>query len=417
MNKSITLGFRLALQSLKHNRLRSVLTMFGILVGIAMVIIVMSAGNGVKSLILGEVSSFGDNWINIEVKVPSTGKNSTANASAMSSGVTITTLTAEDAEAVEALSSITNTYAVITGQAVVAYGQEKMRPMIYGVTPSYIEIDTSTVEEGRFFTEEENKSASQVVVLGSEAKEVLFGNNDAIGKNVRIDGKGYSVVGVMTERGATGFFNMDSMIYLPLATTQKKIMGINHVLAIIAQTDGTGNPENTAEEIRWLIRERHDISDPEKDDFAVTTMEEALEIVDTVVFGLTMLLIVLSAISLLVGGVGIMNVMYVSVAERTFEIGLRKAVGARKEDILKQFLSEAVFLTVFGGVAGVLIGILFSYLVAVGAQYGGLDWEFHISLASILISTVFSLTVGIIFGVYPARRAAELDPIEALRQE
>lgn len=382
-----------------------------------MVIIVMSAGEGVRSLILGEVGSFGDNWIDIEVKVPSTGKNSQENAGAIAQGVTITTLTNDDAEAITGLKNIRSAYSGVTTQAAITWQNERTRPMIFAVTPEYIDIDASEIAEGIFYSEDDEQRAANVIVLGSAVKEILFGNTEAVGKQVGLDGKTFQVVGVMEERGASGFFDMDKLVYIPLTTAQKKLMGIDHVSFIIAQMTDDAPPEATAEQIRWLLRERHDISDPDKDDFAVTTQEEAVELVGTIVFGLTALLIVLSSISLIVGGVGIMNVMYVSVAERTFEIGLRKAVGATRRRILWQFLTEALVVTLIGGVIGIVVGIIISWLVSYGAQSQGLKWDFHISFASIIISTLFSLVVGLGFGVYPAKKAASLSPVEALRAE
>lgn len=413
----MALPLRTAIQVLKKNTLRSFLTLFGILVGIAMVIIVLSAGNGLKQLILGEVSSFGNNWINIEVKVPETQKNSQENSRAMASGVVIKTLTTEDAEAITALHNITDAYAGITSQAVVSYQTEKLQSTIFGVSDSYIRINPSELREGRFFDREENVGAAQVTVLGFELKNDLFGNGDAVGKNIKVSGKSFEVVGVMEPLGASGFLDMDNTMYLPVKTVQKKIIGSDHVLWIVASVAEMDKAEGTAEEIRSLMRERHNISTPDKDDFAVTTMTEAVSLVQNIVFGITILLVTLAGVSLIVGGVGIMNVMYVSVAERTFEIGLRKAVGATDRDILEQFLTEAVLLTVTGGVLGIIVGIVLSFLIALIAQSQGLDWSFHISVLSIIVSTTFAVAVGLIFGVTPARRAAELDPIVAIRQE
>ncbi len=414
---SILRSVRMALHTFQKTKGRSFLTVFGITIGIAMVIVVLSAGRGVKSLILNEVSSFGDDWINIEIKIPSAGKTSQENSSGIARGVTITTLKREDMNAIVRLKNIQEAYAGITTQVVVSYAQQKERPSVFGVTASYHGIDKTEVVNGRFFSEEEENAASQVVVLGAEIATDLFANQDPVGQNVKIDGKGYRVVGVMESIGATGFLNMDDIVYLPLKTVQRKIMGIDHVLWIVGQTVDNSKAETTAEEIRWLMRDRHDIPNPDKDDFSVTTMNEALGIVNTVVTGITGLLVVLAAISLLVGGVGIMNVMYVSVAERTFEIGLRKSVGASKKEILRQFLTEAIVITLLGGVAGIFIGVLISYLVAFGAQSAGLAWSFEISLFSIMLSVVFSVAVGLFFGLYPAKKAAALDPISAIRQE
>lgn len=416
MNK-ILVSFHLAIRSLKLNVSRSILTIVGIMVGIAMVVIVLSAGNGLKGIILDQVSGFGNNWINIEVKVPQTGKNSQDNGSAQASGVVITSLKEEDMQAIKKLPNIVNAYAGLTTQAVVSYQDETKRPLVFGVSPSYTNINKDEVEKGQFFSEEENKAVNTVVVLGYDVAQNLFGDADPIGKLVKIDKGNYQVVGVMEKLGNGGFLNMDQVIYIPLKTVQKKMMGVDHVSWIVAEAKDNTDAFSTSQEIIGLMRERHKITDPDKDDFAVTTQEEASEIVGTIVIGISGLLIALSCNSLLVGGVGIMNVMYVSVAERTFEIGLRKSAGATTSDILWQFLVEAIVLTLFGGVLGVIIGIAISFLISVVANAIGFDWVFKISLFSIILSTSFSTLVGVLFGLYPAKKAASLDPMVAIRQE
>lgn len=414
MKKILTL----AISQIKKNKGRTILTIFGITIGVAVVILVLSAGNGVKGLVLGELDSFGSNWVDIEVKVPSTGKGSLENAHSMAGGVTITTMTLDDADRILVLDNIINMYAGVTTQAVFAYANEKKQPTVFAVTASYIDIDTGTViKNGRFFTDEEDRSTSQVVVLGSALKETLFGNDEAIGKNIKADGKSFRVIGELEERGATGFFNYDEIAYIPLHTVQKKMMGIDHVLFMIGQMANPDKSAATSEEIRLILREQHDITDPDKDDFSVTTQQESVELIDTVFIGIQALLVVLATISLIVGGVGIMNVMYVSVVERTFEIGLRKSVGATEKSIRSQFLTEAVVLTLFGGGIGIITGILLSFLVATGAQFAGLNWQFIISVPSIIIGVTFSASIGLIFGYFPAKRAATLDPITALRKE
>jgi putative ABC transport system permease protein len=390
---------------------------FGITIGIAVVIIVLSAGNGVKRLILNEVDSFGSNWINIEVKVPSTNQISSENAGAQARGVVITSLTLEDKAAIEALNTIVAAYAGLTSQSVVSFGTETVQPLIFGVTPEYADIDQGRMKEGRFYTMEEATSAANVIVLGANIKERLFGNDSALGKKISVGRSKYDVIGIMEERGSTGFFNYDDIVYIPTQTVQRTIMGVQHVQFIIAQLEDNASPAATAEEIRFLLRDRHNIDDPNDDDFAVTTQEESIALINTIFFGITSLLVVLAAISLVVGGVGIMNVMYVSVVERTFEIGLRKAVGAKQRDISRQFLIEAVILTCIGGVIGIIAGIGISYIIALIAQSQGLLWQFELSIPSIFIGTVFSLSVGLVFGYFPARRAAALDPISALRDE
>jgi putative ABC transport system permease protein len=409
--------FTTAISSLKRNKVRTSLTVFGITIGIAVVIIVLSAGNGVKRLILNEVDSFGSNWINIEVKVPSADQISSENASSQSRGVVITTLTLGDKKAVAELDNIDAVYAGLTSQSVVSYTTESEQPLIFGVTSEYVDIDQGRIASGRFYTEDEAESAADVVVLGSGIKETLFGNDTAVGIKIDIGGKKYEVIGVFEERGATGFFNFDDVVFLPTQTVQRNIMGVDHVQFMVAELRDNSIAKVTAEEIRFLLRDRHDIDDPVDDDFAVTTQEESIALIDTIFFGITALLVVLAAISLVVGGVGIMNVMYVSVVERTFEIGLRKAVGAREADISRQFLVEAILLTMIGGAIGIVGGIFLSFVVAIVAQSQGLNWQFELSIPSIIIGTVFSLSVGLIFGYFPAKRAAALNPISALRDE
>ncbi len=407
----------IAYSTLRKNKGRVIMTIFGITIGIAMVIIVFSAGEGVKGLIMGEISSFGNNWINIEIKVPSTSKNSHVNALAIAHGVSITTLNIRDAEEISKIKQIKYLYAGVTSQSIVTYKNEKKRPLIFGVTPDYHKIDKGKIEFGRFYTQSEEDSSAQVVVLGHSIAEDLFGNDNPIGKMIKIDKKSFRVIGVMEKRGVSGFFNFDETAFIPLKTTQIKLLGINHILWIIAEIYDDANGEYVAEEIRSIVRSRHDITDPDKDDFAVTTMEEALEIVNNILFGITWLLIALSLISLVVGGVGIMNVMYVSVAERTFEIGLRKSVGASKEDILFQFLTEAVLITFLGGIIGIIIGILISFIISFIATSQGLEWVFRIPISAILISVIFSSIVGLVFGTSPAINASKLNPIDAIKKE
>ena len=395
--------------------MRTFLTIFGIVIGITMVIIVLSAGEGLRGIIMGEISRFGDDWIDIEVKVPSAKKNSHENAMAFAAGVSVTTLSLGDERAIRQLDNVKNTYAMITTQAVVSYQNEKERPMIFAVSPSYIDVDKSEVERGRFFIDSEDRATAQVIVLGVELADNLFGNTDPLGKKIKVGSKSFEVIGVMEELGSTGFLNMDTLAYIPVRTAQKKLMGIDHILMIMAQVVDNTKTRATAEEVGYLLRERHNVRGPDKDDFAVTTMEEAIEMVGTIIFGVTWLLIALAAISLLVGGVGIMNVMYFSVAELSFEIGLRKAVGASSRAILMQFLVEAVIVTLLGGAVGMLAGIFISYIIALIAQFLGFQWIFSISLFSIFLGVSFSAAVGIIFGLYPAMQASKLDPIVSMR--
>jgi putative ABC transport system permease protein len=414
-----------AIESMFANKMRTFLTILGIVIGIASVIIVYSAGAGIQGLIMGQMESFGTDIVNTEVKVPTNNKvsnTSAAGATDLAQGVQITTLTLDDMLAVRKLPNVKNSYATILGQEQISYGNELKKGFIIGTNATFIEIDKSTVETGRFFTEEEDKTLGQVVVLGSKMKEKLFGASDCIGRMVKIRKTKFRVIGVMKERGAVMGMDFDDIIYVPVRTLQKKVMGIDYLQSFISQITDVNRSEETAGEIRALLRDRHEITvknadDYNKDDFRVVTMKEMMSLMGTVTGAITLLLLAIVAISLVVGGVGIMNIMYVIVSERTGEIGLRKAVGARYSDIMWQFLIESVLITVLGGIIGVALGILISYLISIGANYKGLDWRFQIPAKSIFVALGFSSFFGIVFGLYPARKAARLDPITALRKE
>ena len=410
------ISLNIALKSLKNNKTRTVLTVIGIIIGIAAVIIVMSAGEGLKGEILGQLEAFGSKLIQIEVKVPTTGKNSTQNASTIAQGVNITTLTMEDADAIGKLPNIEAYYVMIMDQEVVSYLDQQKSVNIIGTLPAYVEMGKTKVKTGRFFTLEEDNSLARVVVLGSKLSAKLFGNQDPLGKDIKIGKNKFRVVGIMDDAGATFGFDFDQMAYVPAKTLQKIVMGIDYIQAVTVNIADTDKEAETADDITYLMRTRHQIDDPKYDDFAVTTMTEARDMINTIFNGITLLLIAIAGISLLVGGVGIMNIMYVSVSERTFEIGLRKAVGARKNEILWQFLFEAIIITLLGGALGIATGIGISYMISFVAGLLGYNWSFILPPQSIVIAFGFCGAVGLIFGYYPARHAANMDPITALRQ-
>jgi putative ABC transport system permease protein len=411
------LPIKLAIDSLRTNLGRTVLTILGIVIGIAAVITVLSTGQAIKGLIIGEVEAFGSDFIEVEVKTPNTSQASTENAFSMVGGAMITTLTEDDAEAIERHPNIKNFYAGAMGQKLINYENEFKQSLILGVNAAFIDIDPGEVEYGRFFLESENQGLAKVAVLGSKMRESLFGDQDPIGESIKIGKEKFQVIGVLKEKGASLGMDMDNMIFMPLRTLQKRLLGIEHVTFIVAKMIDPGIGDQTAEDVTFIMRDEHKITDPDKDDFAVITMEQMIEMMDVIFYGIQMLLIALGSISLIVGGVGIMNIMYVSVTERTSEIGLRKSIGAKYQDILWQFLAEAVILTLIGGIIGIIVGILLSALIALIAGSQGLDWEFAISWVGMLIAVVMSSGVGLIFGLYPARQAAIKDPIVAIRHE
>ena len=407
---------------MRANKMRTVLTLLGLVIGIMTVIIVYSAGEGIRGLVLGQVESFGTDTVITEIKVPSNktgsaGDNQSGNAQA--SGVQVTTMTVDDMEAVKKLPNLISGYGAVLSQEQASYGNELRRAFILGTSAAYIDIDAgSTIAEGRFFTEAEDKSLSPVAVIGQGMKEKLFGDSDAIGKSVKLRNERFTVIGVMAPRGAVMFMNFDDYIYVPIRTLQKKLMGTDYISYMVHQLADVKGAAATADDIKYTMRERHEITDPIKDDFRVTTMEESMATLDTITNALTFLLLAIVAISLVVGGVGIMNIMYVAVTERTMEIGLRKAVGATRGDILKQFLVEAVLITLLGGIVGSAIGTLISFLISfVAKNFLGFNWVFAVPLQAYVVAFTFSLVFGVVFGVTPARAAAKLDPIEALRTE
>jgi len=410
---------QIAIVALRRNRARTLLTVLGIVIGIMSVITVMSAGNGLEAFMMEQMETFGTDVIQVEIKIPNTGHVSTENMSGFVQGIQVTTMTLDDAAAMNKLPNIKGSYANVMGQEIVSYASENKQSMIWGVEASFNSIDSTEIVEGRFFTDQEDKGLAQVAVIGQTVKEKLFNDEEeVIGKLIKIGRLKFKIIGLMEERGSIAFFDMDNFIYMPVRTLMKKVMGINHVMAITAQAEDNDIADETAEEIRFLLRQRHDIplGNPDKDDFAVMTMAEAMDLYDSIFDAINLLLVAIAGISLVVGGVGIMNIMYVSVAERTYEIGLRKAVGATRSNILWQFLWEAIVITFLGAIIGFLIGVALSFLIAAGATAAGIGWKFVISPISIVLAISVSLAIGLGFGVFPALTAAKLDPVDALRQ-
>lgn len=397
--------------------MRTALTTLGIAIGIAVVITIMAAGRGLDKLVMGQLDVFSPNTINIETKIPSTKHASSENAFGQSTGIQITTLNDKDMDSVNKHPNISSVYGLVMGQAVVKYGGETKTVLLWGEGANMPEVEVFNLSKGRMYTTEEEDSLYQVAMLGSVVADKLFGADDPINKTIYIKGKPFKVVGVAAKRGAMFGMDMDNVIYMPTKTMQKRILGIDYLRSIIGKVKDKTELKNTVLDLQETIRENHDITDSNKDDFTVQTMEEAAGILSNVINSLTFLLVALVCVSLLVGGVGIMNIMYVSVSERTFEIGLRKAIGAKNHDIMMQFLMEAVTLTVIGGVLGIILGSILALVVYWIAKYYEFSWVYSIPISSIFLSLGFSAFVGLLFGIYPAKKAAALDPIEALRRE
>lgn len=382
------------------------------------VILVLAFGEGVKGFVVGQIESFGTDFVEIEIKTPKTGKTSTQNAESMVGGTQVTTFKLKDAEKAGKLDNVESWYGGIMSQQITSYRNKNKQAMIMGVTAGIKETDEQAkIESGRFFTEEEDDSLKQVVVIGSAFKKKFFSDEEAVGKTIKIKKQSYKVIGVLEERGSTGFFSFDDMIYMPVQTLQKKLMGVDYIQFAIFKVSDRTKMDLVASQMTDLMRHEHDIDDPDDDDFAVTSIAEIMEMLDKVFAIINYLLLALTSISLVVGGVGIMNVMYVSVTERTFEIGLRKALGAKKNDILKQFLFEAICLTILGGLIGIMLGLIISKIAEFVVARFGFFLSFPISFYSISIALGFSLFVGLIFGLRPAYKASKLSPMEALRKD
>jgi putative ABC transport system permease protein len=300
----------------------------------------------------------------------------------------------------------------------VAYGNETYRPTIFGMTQYFSKIYGIYPSEGRLFTDEEVKSYADVVLIGSKVNEELFGNESGLDKKIKIKGRNFKVIGVFGQKGQVSFVNFDEIVVVPYTTAQQYIFGIKFYHRIVVEADEEKNVERTVEDIKAAIRASHNITDPEKDDFFVETQADAIEMVGTIMNILKLFLASIAAISLVVGGIGIMNIMLVSVTERTKEIGLRKAVGATNKDILTQFLLESVTLTATGGLVGILLGAFLALVSSlVLSRALATNWAFTFPLSAVFLGIGVSAFVGLIFGIYPARRAARLDPIVALRYE
>jgi putative ABC transport system permease protein len=395
--------------------------MLGIVIGVGAVIIMMSLGQGAENLIVGQIQSLGSNSVYIE---PGSWdpKGGTGFMETALEEMTIKTLTLKDLEAIKKDPLVDMAYPMVYGVARAVYRSQDEKITFIGVTPEAYEMDDWHAAIGRDISEEEAKSMAKVATLGHKITQDLFGEEDPIAKTVRIKKTNFKVIGVMEERGMEMFQNFDEYIYVPVTTAQKLLLGIDHLNAITVRAVNEDVVDSLMESIRLTLRETHNIHNPEgdlsRDDFKVMSQVEASDMMTQITGVLTAFLSSIAAIALIVGGIGIMNIMLVSVTERTREIGLRKAVGARNKDILNQFLIESISLTVLGGLIGFIGGTLFSWGAAFGlSKVLNTDWAFVVPFEAVVLAFGVAAIVGLVFGLYPARKAAKLNPIEALRHE
>jgi len=414
--------FKTALIGLKTNKTRSFLTILGIVIGISSVVTMVSIGAGAQNIIISQISSIGPTNIFIEPGGQPKERDRGPNMQTMLEEFDITTLTQEDALAIEQDPLIKDVASFVVGVDKIMYGNKNIKVTYMGTTALGIDMFDAKTDMGVNITDKDVKSMARKMVIGIKIKEDLFGDEDPIGKTVRIQKTNFKIVGVLEEKGMQMFINMDEAVYVPLTTAQKILLGQDHLRYIISRVISEDRIDEAMHSVRLTLRERHDIYNPEgdtsKDDFKITSQKETAELLTTVTGVFTTFLSAVAAIALVVGGIGIMNIMLVSVTERTREIGLRKTVGATKKDILWQFLLEAVNLTFLGGLMGILLG----FLLSLGSSFIfgrmlGLNWEFFFPLSSVITAFLVSTLIGLIFGIYPARKASELSPIEALRYE
>lgn len=404
--------FNSSIRALKANRNRTFLTILGIVIGISSVIIIMSVGAGAQSLLFNQFASVGTNMIGV---MPGYADEKGPPASAM--GVTITTLKNSDAEALKKIKGVTAVTAYVRGVDTVQYQSQKMDTNFSGVTADYQLAEKAEIELGSFFDEGQDREMMRVAVLGYEVWQELFNGDNPLGEHIKIKNESFDVIGVLKKRGTQTFENKDDMVFVPLTTAQKLLLGIEHVSSIRVAVINDSEVPAVLEEIKSILRERHEIGQGVSDDFTARAAIQGLDALKQVTNALKFFLAGMAAISLIVGGVGIMNIMLVAVNERTREIGLRKAIGATESNIQAQFLIEAATVTILGGLIGIIFGFLISALVAGAAKYLGYDWDLVVTIPSILMGLGVAGAVGILFGWYPARKAAGLEPVEALRHE
>lgn len=396
--------FKMAVRSLISHKLRTFLTALGIIIGVASVISMISIGEGARQQTLSTISKFGTNIITI--------KPGNKKSRHVSTGK-VDTLMLKDATFIEQnVPLITGVAAQVYRSAQLKFRNKNTNTTVRGTGKNYRRLANFEMQKGRYFNQQEINVAKRVCVLGATVVKNLFAEADPLGETIKVDGKNFMVIGMTEPKGALSWFDPDDQIFIPVSTAQKRVFGMNHIQSIDVQASKIEDLEVIKEDITQALRIRHNIANGKENDFYVQNSSQWLNSWGDAAKTFTYLLGGIAAISLMVGGIGIMNIMLVSVTERTREIGIRKAIGAKKKEILEQFLIESVLISFLGGGAGVLLGIGISEIVS---NIG--EWETIVSTQSILLAFGFSVGIGIFFGFYPANKAANMNPIEALRYE
>lgn len=398
---------KIALKALNNNKLRCFLTMLGIIIGVASVITMLAIGQGSKNSIKEQISEMGSNMIMIH-------PGSMQRGGVRQSADDMQSLKVSDYEILQDIPGIAAISPSVNSGGQLVNGNNNYPSTIYGITPDYLDIRKLKVKEGAMFTEHDIKSAAKVCVLGKTVVDNLFpGGEDPVGRVIRFGKIPMTVIGVLESKGTNSMgMDQDDVVLAPYTTVMKRILAIDYIQGLFASAVDEDKTEETIDAIIEVLRQQHRLKDGENDDFEIRSQQELSEMMNSTSDMMTVLLACIAGISLLVGGIGIMNIMFVSVTERTREIGLRMSIGARGIDILSQFLIEAVIISVTGGVIGIVIGVVASWLVTVIAH-----WPVYIQMYSVALSFAVCTITGVFFGWYPAKKASGLDPIEAIRYE
>jgi len=403
-----------AIKGLTAHKSRSTLTILGIVIGITAIMLVMSVSQGAQDLILSQIQGLGSQTIIVRAGREPEGPSDFAS-------IFTTSLRDKEVSALKNPAFVRGVVAVapnVIGSGTALFGNETKNASMLGTMPEILQALEIQPRYGSFFSDADVSARASVAVLGSEVKKELFGDSDAIGETIKFYDRNFKVVGVFGDVGQIGAFDIDTNIIIPVTTANQYLLGANHYTVIMVRVESENIVEVAAEDIRQTLRELHGITDPDKDDFFVATQADLAERVGTITGILSALLLSVAAISLVVGGIGIMNIMLVSVTERTREIGLRKAVGATTGDILRQFLLESVILTSTGGIIGISLGAILSFgLAIILTQMLSVDWGFAFPIGGALLGFGVAALVGLVFGIYPARQASLKSPMEALRYE